>query len=134
MAKVHSASRFTAIVAAIFGGSLACLFHYNRGPISVLIGGGFGAVSALVAYGLVYRVTRSRVGIKKPVLGPMLGALLGLATFLVSVIGHTVFFPGQGSFLASLIPISFIGLGMFGWLVAIIGACVGVFCERRYFA
>jgi len=64
----------------------------------------------------------------------MRGAFLSVVTFLIAVVGHTAFFPGQGGFFVSLIPVMLIGLAMFGWGIAIVGACVGVFCERRYFA
>lgn len=134
MSPVHAASRATAIVAGIFGGMLTWYFHSDSGSISVLVGLSFGALSALVAYVLVYRGTRRRFENKKPVLGAMRGTALGVATFLIAVICHTVFFPGRGGFFVSLVPILLIGLAMFGWGVAIIGAFVGWFCERRYFA
>jgi hypothetical protein len=100
----------------------------------MLIGLSFGALSALAAYALVYRVAHRRFEKKKPVLGAMRGASLGVATFLIAVIGHTAFFPGRGGFFISLVPITLTGLAMFGWGVAIIGAFVGRFCEHRYFA
>ena len=134
MSAAHSASRVTALASGISGSLLTWLFHHNSGAIAVLIGVVFGAISAVVAYALVYRMVRSRLRNKKPVLGAVRGALLGVATFLIAVIIHTVSFPGQGGFFPSLIPIILIGLAMFGWGVAIVGACVGVFCERRYFA
>lgn len=134
MSPVHAASRATAIVAGLSGGVLTWLFHSNSGSVAVLFGLSFGALSALVAYALVYRVARLRFENKTPVLGAMRGAALSVATFLIAVLSHTVFFPGQGGFLVSLGPVLFISLAMFGWGVAIIGAFVGAFCERRYFA
>lgn len=134
MSPLHSASRFIAIIAAICGGLLTLFFHQSRGPVSGLIGVVFGAVSAFVAYGLVYGFSRGRIGNKKPVLGAIRGAMLGVATFLIAVIVHTALFPGKGGFFISLTPILLIGLGMFSWAVALVGGCVGVFCERRYFA
>lgn len=133
MGPVHSASRATALAAGIFGSLLTWLFHQPSGVIAMFIGAAFGAVSALVAYALVYRVALRRLENNKPVLGAIRGAALGIATFLIAVIVHTAFFPGRGGFFVSLVPILLIGLAMFGWGVAIVGACLGLFCERRYF-
>lgn len=130
---IHAASRATALAAGFFGSILTWLFHYPSGAIAVFIGVAFGAVSALVAYALVYRVALRRLKNKKPVLGAIRGAALGIATFLIAVIGHTAFFQGRGGFFVSLVPIILIGLAMFGLGVAIVGACLGLFCERRYF-
>lgn len=78
---LHSASRLIAVIAAICGGLLTFFFHYSRGPVSGLIGVVLGAVSAFVAYGLVYGFSRGRIGNKKPVLGAIRGALLGWQLF-----------------------------------------------------
>ncbi len=134
MSPVHAASRDTAIAAGIIGGLLTWLFHRNAGAIAASVGMAFGALSALVAYALVYHVARRRLGNKKPVLGALRGAVLGVATFLIAVISHTAFFQGQGGFFVSLVPVMLVGLAMFGRGLAIVGACVGVFCERRHFA
>lgn len=134
MSPVIAASKANAIVAAISGGLLTGFFHHNSGISAVPIAFAFGVFSALVAYLLVYQVARRRVAGNKPVLGAMRGAALAVATFVVATIGHTALFPGQGGFLASLLPVLLIGLAMFGWGVAIVGACMGALCERYYFA
>lgn len=134
MNPIRAASLANSMVAALSAAALTGFFHLNRGVIAVPIVLTFGAFSALVAYLLVYLVARHRAGSKKPVLGAIRGAALGLVTFLIAAISHTAFFPGQGGFFASIVPVLLIGLAMFGWGVAIIGACMGALCERRYFA
>lgn len=104
MGPVHAASRVTALAAGILGSLLTWLFHQPSGAIAMFIGAAFGAVSALVAYALVYRVAPRRLENKKPVLGAIRGAALGIATFLIAVIVHTAFFPGRGGFFVSLVP------------------------------
>ena len=133
MSQVHAASRTTAMAAGISGGLLTWVFHRNDGLSSLPIGVAFGTLAALVAYSLVYCLTRARLQDRRPVLGAARGASIGIATFAISVICHTAIFPGKGGFFTSLIPIMLIGLAMFGWCVAAIGACVGLLCERRYF-
>lgn len=133
--SVRSASLFSSYVAALFSGLLILWFHSNRAFTEALPLAMFYSLfcAALVMY-LTSRVARKRLGIAQPVVGALRGSLLGVATFVIAVIVHTIFFPGMGGFFVSIFPILLIGLGMFGWVVAIIGALVGAFCERRYFA
>jgi len=133
MSQVHAASRTTAIATGVSGALLTWLFHRNDGLSSIPIGVAFGALSGFVAYSLIYCLTRARFEEKRPVLGAARGAALGIATFVISLICHTALFPGKGGFLTSLGPITLIGVAMFGWCVAAIGACVGLYCERHYF-
>ncbi|OGB21002.1 MAG: hypothetical protein A3I66_15040 [Burkholderiales bacterium RIFCSPLOWO2_02_FULL_57_36] len=134
MASVHYASRFSAIVAAVSGTALTYLYHRNSGWNASLVVSIFGVLAGMVAYGLVYWVSFSRLGKARPILGWWRGSAIGLGTFLIVVMLHTAFFPGHGGFFVSLAPVLLIGIVMFGWAVAIVGACVGAFCERQYFA
>ena len=133
MSPVHATSCISASVAGGFGGLLTLLFHFNRGAIALPIGLAFGVLSAFVGYLLVFYLVRRRYGNTKPVFGELRGSVLGTSTFLISVSAHTALFPGAGGFLSSIFPIMFIGLVMFGWIVALIGAELGAFCERHYF-
>ena len=134
MTPAHYASRFSAIVAAVFGAALTYLYHRNSGWNDLLVVSLFGVLAGVVAYGLVYLVSMSRLGKAKPILGWWRGAAVGFGTFLIVVLLHTAFFPGMGGFFVSLAPVLFIVTIMFGWAVAIVGAFVGAFCERQYFA
>jgi hypothetical protein len=94
----------------------------------------FSLLAGGLSYFIVHFVASRRIEKNAPVLGWWRGAIIALAVFVAVVLIHTLIFPGQGGFIVSALPVLFIGLAMFGWLVAIVGALVGVVCERKFFA
>jgi Na+(H+)/acetate symporter ActP len=133
MSPLHAASGTAATAAGLGGSLLTWLVHQESSADAVPLAVAFGVLSALIAHVLVLSVVKRRVGRAKPVLGALRGAFLGVATFVIAVTIHTAFFPGRTGFPASLVPVLLVGLALFGWGVAIVGACVGAFCERRHF-
>lgn len=135
MSPVLCASLTASGMAAIFAGPFVSWFHFGQGgATAVRLATLFSTLCAMVAFCLTYCVTVNRSGIAKPVFGAFRGSVVAIATFLVAVLAHTLVFPGNGGFRVSIFPVLLIGLATFGWLVAGIGAAVGLFCERHYFA
>jgi hypothetical protein len=122
-------------MAAIFSGLSVAWFHHGRGAaVALVLAVLFSTLCAIVAFALSYRAIAKRLGKAKPVLGAFRGSLIATSTFVIAVLVHTAAFPGNGGFLTSIVPVLVIGFGTLGWLVAAIGAAVGAFCERHYFA
>jgi hypothetical protein len=135
LSKLTKVSLIAAVSGAVSAFLLTWWFHLHSALfISLFTALSFSVVTFIVAYGLTFICITKRNGIRKPVPGALRGAALGMATFIAVVILHTAIFPGNGGFLFSVLPILGIGLSMFGWAVAIIGSCIGMWCERRYLA
>lgn len=132
-AACRRTSTTSALVAFVSALGLVYLFHQNRGPVAIWMGLAFGLLAAMVAFFIVQRITRNRCRQKTPVLGALRGASAALLTFTITLSAHVCIEHKEGGFWISLLFTLAMGLYICGWIVAIIGALVGSYCERAYF-
>jgi hypothetical protein len=127
------ASTTSAIVAFFPALGLVYLFHQHRGPVAIFMSLFFGLLAAMVAFFTIERITRHRWKQKTPVLGALRGAGAALLTFTITLSAHVCMEHKDGGFWISLLITLAMGLYICGWMVAIVGAMVGTYCERTYF-
>lgn len=109
------------------------MFHHNRGSIALFITMAFSLLAAVVAYCTVLRITRDRWMHAKPVLGAVRGAGAALTTYTLTLVTHVCINQPDGPLWVGLLFTLGFGLVLFGWIVAIIGAMVGGYCEKACF-
>lgn len=127
-----NASALAAMVA--FGSALGpvYLFHGNRGSVAILNSILFSVLAALVAFFTVEMITRHRWAQRTPVLGARRGACAALVTYTVTLVVHACVH-GDGPVWIFLALTLAYGIVLFGWVIAIMGAMVGVYCEKTFF-
>jgi hypothetical protein len=125
----RSASTISAIVA--FGSALGpvYLFHHNRGRIAIFISLAFSLLAAVIAYFIVERITRDRWTHATPVFGALRGAGAAVATYTLTLVAHVCVNLTEGPLWVGLLLTLAFGIVLFGWVVAIVGAMVGMYCE-----
>lgn len=131
--SIRSASTISAMVA--FGSALGpvYVFHHNRGPVAIAISLVFSLLAAMVAFFAIAQTTRGRLGQMTPVLGAGRGASAAVVTYMTTLVSHFCAYHGEGAFWPLLLLTVGMGMALFGWVVATIGAMVGVYCEKTYF-
>jgi hypothetical protein len=134
MQATARAGTLSAFVALVGAAVLTFIFHRANTEVALRVAASFGVFAAGAAFVVVWLITRRRMRGLSPVLGGRLGAIAALGTFLITVAVHTAVYPGSGGFLTSLPAVLSIGAVMFGWVVALVGAGVGLLCERLYFS
>lgn len=120
---------------AAFGSALGpvYLFHHNRGPIAVFISIAFSLLAAVVAFFTIEWITRRRWMHVEPVLGALRGSGAALATYTVTLVAHVCVYRNEGPLWVSLLLTLAFGTVLFGWIVASVGAMVGMYCEKTCF-
>ncbi len=118
-----------------FGSALGpvYVFHHNRGPVAIAISLVFSLLAAMVAFFAIPRTARYRWMQTTSVLGARRGACVALVTYLITLVSHFCVYYGEGAFWTLLLLTVGMGMALFGWVVATIGAMVGIYCEKTYF-
>lgn len=116
------------------GGLIILLYGWFELPALLMATLGFGVLAAAVSFVVVFFTVSRHIGRFLPVLGAARGAALAVLTFMLCLIPHAVIFSGSGGFVPSLIGQFVLGLVLFGWLVAIVGALVGYATDRVFFS
>lgn len=129
-ARAATLSAWVAFVSAL---GPVYMFHHHRGPVTIWVSLVFGALAAAVAFFAVASITRKRWMHVTPVLGARRGAGAALATFMLTLFLHVCVYAGEGPLWIMLLLTLGMGIVLLGWVVALIGAAVGIYCEKTYF-
>ncbi len=134
MSPARACSFLCAAVAAIVSWPMVYWFHFfGMESHPAELASAFSLVAAGLAEFWVWVALSWRIRTAKiPAFGGWVGAGLAILVFLCGVMIHTIAFPGHGGFFSSIFPILAIGLILFGWAIALIGAALGALCQRIF--
>lgn len=132
--QVQAAAILCATVALVAAFGPVYLYHRERGAVAVWLGLAFSVFAAAMTGLLTRKVVQGRSTVYKPVLGGKRGSGIALTIYASTLVVHVALFHHDGAFWIILSFTLVWGMALFGWSIALIGALVGIYCERKYFS